>query len=182
MQGLFHISTYRVASFYKMTTYNIILCVPYFILPFPSYCLFQLLLQTMLQEVSSYMYPCSYMNLYKEFLEVRFLDQSIYAMIILIDTGKMHCTEKINLHDCQKCMSAYFHVSCYLFFADMVGKNCPLVSVSLLPLLPCSPKMDLPSILVPTCSEEHPFHNGHPHLSRHRDFLASHLFPVVIFG
>lgn len=57
------------------------------------------------------------MNLYKEFLEVGFLDESVHAVIILIGIGKMHSIENTSLHEGENFMSAHLHVSsCYLFF------------------------------------------------------------------
>lgn len=64
-----------------------------------------------------YVYLCTHRNLHKEFLEVRFLYQSVCTVIILIGTGKMNSVENTNLHDCPKFMRAYSYVSsCYNFF------------------------------------------------------------------
>lgn len=79
------------------------MCLILLILLFLYYCLVWLLVQKRLQCVSSHimsLHTHESVQRTPRLLEVEFLDQSVYAIIILTDTGNMHSIENVSLRAC----------------------------------------------------------------------------------
>lgn len=136
----------------------------------------------MLQGLSSCIYLCTHMDVHNEFLETGFLDQSVYAMIILIGTGTQ---QRLSIYMLANVLWVSTHLHAINFFCQYGSlKKCKFPRMSFSSLFLCSPRMNPPCLLVPTYSEQYSpdYHDYQPCLKRHSSLLVSHHFLVVLFS